>query len=378
MSDLPTARPAGQPYGPFYPPRRRSFLVLFLLSFFFNLVFVVILGLGCLGLFLGDPATTPLREKHYSGQSTARNKIAIVEVDGVLLEGLLTFVEKEIDQAADDRVKAVVLRINSPGGSITASDDLYRRITLLRDGNPAKKTSGKPLVVSMAGVAASGAYYIAMPVKTLYAERTTLTGSIGVYVALPNVKELTDKYGFKMEVIKRGAVKYSGSPFAELKPEEREMWQEMVDHSYSQFKSVIEQGRPQLAGKLDEKVINEPREVTVEENGKSIQKKIQYVRQRADGGTFTADQAKAFGLIDKIGYLDDAIADAHDQAGPGTDYQAIKYERPHALSDLLFGAKAAPPASALDAAKLAQGLTPRLWYLAPQSDLAGLAAAGAR
>src|SRR5207253_496443 len=132
-----------------------------------------------------------LTEKLYAGPATASDKVAVVRIEGVLLEGLTGFAQKQLDRAAaDTSVKAVVLRINSPGGTITASDDLHRRITDLRDGNAPKNTAPKPVVVSMGSLAASGGYYIAMPAGTLFAERTTLTGSVGVYAALPNATEL--------------------------------------------------------------------------------------------------------------------------------------------------------------------------------------------
>jgi len=147
--------------------------------------------------FVGE-GTSTLRERFHSGSSSATDRVAILQIEGVILEGALSYARKQIDQAAkDDRVKAVVVRINSPGGSITASDDLHRRLRELRDGNPDKKMEPKPLVVSMASMAASGGYYIAMPASRLVAERTTITGSIGVYAAFPNIAKLAQEHGVK-------------------------------------------------------------------------------------------------------------------------------------------------------------------------------------
>jgi protease IV len=299
----------------------------------------------------------------------------------VLIEGRLDFMEKQIEQAAtDDQVKAVVVRIISPGGSITASDAIHRRLSKLRNGDSEKGTKGKPLVVSMGALAASGGYYVAMPAQAIYAERTTLTGSIGVFASFPNVKELGDKIGFKMEVIKAGAVKASGSAFREMTPEDRALWQDMVDHAYAQFKGVVEDGRPQLKGKLEDKVVNEPRTVTViDKDNQTKTAQVQYVRQLADGGIFTADKAEKLGLIDHIGYVEDAVKDAAGRATLGSNYEVIAYERPKGLAERLLGIeeKNKPaPANALDPAHLAAGLTPRLWYLAPQSELAGIVSAG--
>jgi protease-4 len=319
-----------------------------------------------------------IREHYHSGHVSATDKIAVVTIEGVLLEGLTGYARKQIERAAQDTtVKAVVLRINSPGGSITASDDLHHLLTELRDGNATKNTSGKPLVVSMASLAASGGYYIAMPAKTLVAERTTITGSIGVYAALPNATELGKKIGFRMNVIKAGEVKDSGSPFHEMTPKERDLWQAMVDHSYLQFLQVVEQGRPQLKGKLQEDIVFD--ETVPVRDDKGLQKRVQYKRYRADGGIFMADEAQKYGLIDQIGYLDDAIQAAKQTAGLGDNYKVVTYEKVPTLLGALLGVKSQPPALGLDPSRFAAAAMPRLWYLSPQSELAGLlAVAGQR
>jgi protease-4 len=284
---------------------------------------------------------------------------------------------KELDRAAgDSAVKAVVLRINSPGGSITASDELHRRIVELRDGNTAKKTPAKPIVVSMAGLAASGGYYIAMPAKTLIAERTTLTGSIGVYAALPNATKLSDKIGFGMTIIKAGEVKDSGSMFREMSEHERQLWQDMIDHSYLQFIRIVEEGRPQLKGKLQEDIVIDQTLPIRDEKTRS--KHLRYVRYRADGGIFTAEDAKKYGLVDQIGYLDEAINAAKQAANLADNYKVVTYERPPSLFGNLLGIKARPTETVLDPSRLAEGAVPRLWYLAPQSEFAGILAAMGR
>jgi protease-4 len=328
---------------------------------------------------------TIIRERHHSGDATADDKIAIIHLDGILMDGLMGYAHKQIDQASKDKnVKAVVLRINSPGGSITASDDIHHRLMQLRDGKEGR--AGKPLVVSMGSVAASGGYYIAMPAKVLYAERTTITGSIGVYASLPNVKELSDKVGFHMNLIKAGRVKDSGSPFQEMKPDERYLWQEMVNHAYDGFKDVVEEGRPALKGKLEEKLLE--KDVTVNDKVRSqvdgkaeekvVEKTVHFFRQRADGGIWTADQAKDCGLIDKIGYLEEAVKEAAQVAGLGEKYNVVSYDKPLSLAELLFGVKSPEPALKLDAAMLGSAATPRLWYMAPQSELAGILSAMGR
>ncbi len=365
------------------PPSRFGAVVLGM-SLMVNLLVAGLFVALCAGVsmfgFSADDEKSSLKERHVAGKKSGDDKVAVVRIEGVIMEGLLDFAEKQIERAAEDKkVKAVVVRINSPGGSITASDQLYYRLTRLRDGVPEKGTAAKPLVVSMASTAASGGYYVAMPAKVLYAERTTITGSIGVYASFPNVSGLAEKVGFDMTVVKRGDVKTAGSPLRDMRPEERELWQSMVDHAYDQFKDVVETGRPQLKGKLEDKVIDEKRTVSVDKkDGTAEKKEIQYVRRRADGGIWTADKAKQFGLIDKIGYLEDAIKEAHDLAGLGEDYKAIAYDRPFSLSEALMGVKAPQPGVLFDPARLANGLTPRLWYMAPQAELAGVLAAAGR
>lgn len=331
--------------------------------------FLLMIVLGIQGLAGGDGfgGSTRLQEHFHGGKRTSKNKIAIVKVDGAIMEGMLSYAHKEIEEAAgDSNVKAIVLRINSPGGSISASDDLYRRLLNLRDGKtPGHPSPKKPIVVSMASLAASGGYYIAMAGEQLLAERTSLTGSIGVYAAFPNVSELANKYGFDMIVIKSDALKDSGSPFKPMKPQERQLWQEMVDHAYAQFLGVVEEGRPKLKGKLQVNVEERPIPV---EGGKPVD----YVRKRADGGIFTADKALKYGLIDRIGDLETAIEEAAKAAGVADDYRAVSYQKPLTLIDL-FGVRQNQPAQGLaELAQLAQLATPRLWYLAPQFEFAGV------
>jgi protease-4 len=330
-----------------------------LILFFIGSIFVI--------PFRGDSA---LRERHHSGAGRASNKIAVVQVEGVLLEGMMDYARKQIEvAAADPEVKAIVVRINSPGGSITASDDLYRRLCLLRDGDPERGTPAKPLVASMASIAASGGYYIAMPAKHVVAERTTVTGSIGVYAAFPNVTELADKWGIKMEVIKRGDVKDAGSMFHDMTPQERQLWQDLVDSAYDQFLAVVREGR----GDRLKHGLTDPITVKRTRPDSPDKEPVEYERRLADGGVFTADKAEKYGLIDQIGFLDDAVAVAAKQAGLGAEYRAVTYDRPRSLLSQLIGIQA--PSASLDPAKWANGVLPRVWYLTPGSGIGGFFAA---
>jgi protease-4 len=356
----------------------------------FNGLALIVLLLVCMGAFFfkgADTGTPPLIERQTSGESKATNKVAVIEVEGVLLEGLLGYAHRQIETAAKDKtVKAIVLRINSPGGSITASDNLYHRLVQLRDGKTPGSTGKKPIVVSMASLAASGGYYISMAGgQHLFAEPTTLTGSIGVFAAFPNVTGLGKKIGFTMDVVKRGDVKEGGSPFKDMTPQERAVWDDMVGEAYERFLDVIAANRKNLSKKkLQEVVLRENRKgvvIETKDDGTRVQGEVpfEYVRRRADGGIFTAQDAKKHELIDEIGYLEDAVTKAAELADLGDDYKAIHYEKPRVLLDYLLGMKANDkPATLLDPGPLSSALTPRLWYLAPQGELAGLAAAGQR
>ena len=165
------------------------------------------------------------------------------------------------------------------------------------------------------------------------------------------------------------------------------MWQQMVDHAYDQFKAIVETGRPALKGKLEEKVIDQTVKVTdhvrLQDNGKvvdkNVEKEVLYVRQRADGGIWTADKALEYGLIDKIGYLEAAVQEAANSAGLGEKYEVIAYDKPLTLLDIIAGSIKAPETPlGLDPGKLGSALTPRLWFMAPQAELAGLAGAMGR
>lgn len=364
---------------------------------------------------LGGGGDGRVIEHFKMGNPAAKDKIAIVQIDGVIMEGTIGFAQQQIKKAAeDDQVKAVVLRINSPGGSITASDDLYQLIEALRDGQIAKRSgkASKPkvLVVSMGSLAASGGYYIAMPArrdgntlagslggsqalagldtiarKRIIAEPTSITGSIGVYAAFPNITGLAKEYGFSMDIIKAGEVKDSGSMFHRMTAQERHLWQGMVDNAFDRFLNVVARGRGMTVKQLREPIIRklipdreEDGTIKLDTDGKKVM--VEFIRRRADGGIFTAQEAKKFNLIDDIGYLKDAVKIAGKEADLKGDFKVVHYERPPSLlGSLLYGeadVKATPP---LDASRLANAAQPRLWYLSSQSELAGfIAAAGGK
>jgi protease-4 len=347
-------------------------------------------GLALSGFSGADSEGPGVTERFHGGTAGAADKVAVVHVEGVIMEGLVGYPHKQIEKAAGDKsVKAVVVRIESPGGTITSSDDLHRRLVQLRDGTTPKfqasGTSPKPLVVSMGNLAASGGYYIAMPAaqdskkpeeKKIFAERTTITGSIGVYASFPNAEALAEKWGVSMQMIKAGDIKGSGSLFYKMTPQEREPWDHMVSHAYDQFLDVVVEGRPKLTkDQLANEVVKRGEVPLLDDRGNPLKgedgkpKVVEYTRKRADGGIYTADEAVTYGLVDAVGTLEDAIAEAARQAGL-SKYRAVTYEKPLSLLSALAGSasSATSPAGGFDLGRLANALGPRVWFLVPQAE----------
>ena len=193
-----------------------------------------------------------------------------------------------------ETIKAVVLRINSPGGSIGAVQEIYEEVNRLKE-------KGKKVVVSMGDVGASGAYYIACAADKIVANAGTVTGSIGVLMSLGNMEELFRKIGIKVEVIKRGKHKDIGSLSREMTPEERKLLQGLIDDAYDQFLQAVIEGRNLKKGEAE---------------------KI------AQGQVFTGRQAKNLGLIDEIGNFQDAVRLAGKLAGIPGEPRVIELPRP--------------------------------------------------
>jgi protease-4 len=198
-------------------------------------------------------------------------KVGVLEVKGVIAN-----VQPTIEELAkfrrDGSVKAVVVRIESPGGGVSPSQELYQEIR--------RTVREKPVVVSMGSVAASGGYYIACAAQKIYANPGTITGSIGVILEFTNFEELLKKIGFRMEVVKSGRYKDVGNPGREMTAEERAYLQAMVDNVHQQFVRDVARGR---------------------------RMKVEKVREVADGRIFTGEQAMELGLVDELGNLKDAI-----------------------------------------------------------------------
>jgi len=212
-------------------------------------------------------------------QIASGDRVGVLEVNGVIYDSR-PFMEDLKKFLNNSSVKAIVVRINSPGGSVGSSQEMYTALKRAKEE--------LPVVVSMADVAASGGYYLAIAADSIIANPGTTTGSIGVIAQLPQFYRLMDKIGIDQEVIKSGKFKDVGNPSREMTPEERAYLQTMIDNVHQQFVRDVARGR-----RMQE----------------------EEVREVADGRIFTGEQAKELGLVDELGNLRDAINAAAKLAG---------------------------------------------------------------
>ena len=276
-----------------------------------------------------------ISEKYHSGPKFASDKIAIINVSGVIVRGE-GYIKRQIDRVSkDDNVKAVVVRIESPGGTITGSDYLYHHLTQLRENRKL------PLVVSMGNIAASGGYYVAMAVgdqeDSIYAEPTTTTGSIGVIIPHYDVSGLMKKLAVKDDSIATHPRKQMLSMTRPLTDDHLTIVKEYINEAFVRFKEIVKSGRPSLdPARLDE---------------------------LATGEVFTANQAKASGLVDRIGFIEEAISRAAELASLDEDeVRVVQYERPVSLFGILALTQAhQPPPSPL--LELLERSVPQRYYL---------------
>jgi protease-4 len=199
------------------------------------------------------------------------NRIAVIPIRGVITDSR-SVVDQIKKYRKDSRVKAIILRIDSPGGGTAASQEIYREVQ--------RTVPIKKVVASMGNVAASGGYYVALAANKIVANPATLTGSIGVIMELSNIKELLNKIGISREAVKSGPFKDIGSPVREMKPEERQLLEAVIKNVHQQFIGVVMKGR-RLSREQVEKI--------------------------ADGRIFTGEQARNLGLVDELGSFEDAV-----------------------------------------------------------------------
>lgn len=288
------------------------------------------------------------------------NKIAIMEVDGVITGriidqggySLVDLIKAQLRRAEeDDRVKAVLLKVDSPGGEVMASDDIYRAI------KDFQARTHKPVVASMGSLAASGGYYISAPCRWIVANEMTITGSIGVIMSSWNYRGLMDKVGVLPETFKSGKYKdmLSGSREPDsITPEEKAMVQGLVDETFARFKTVVQEGRTQAYDQ------NKSRQ----DKGRALSDDWQ---QYADGRVLSGTAALKLGFVDQLGDFDAAVERTKRLVGI-SQANLIQYEQRFDLSDVfrMFGKSDANSKIkidlGMDVPKLQAG---KLYFLSP-------------
>jgi protease IV len=311
-----------------------------------RLAFVLSLAMltaGCTFNFPLFPGPGPLQETQVSG--TGKAKVLLMEVSGVISSqeddgfvptpSLIANIKEQLTRATqDDAVKAVVLRINTPGGTVTASDIIHHELKAFKS---ARKI---PIIASIVDVGASGGYYIAAAADSVLAHPSSVTGSIGVIMLTMNARGLLEKVGVEATAVTSGPRKDMGSPFRAMTPEERAIFQGLIDAFYQRFLSVVQEGRPNL--------------------------QMEQIKKLADGRIYTGDQAKAAGLVDEIGYLDDAVELAKKKAGLA-EARVVMYRRPGDYSNNIYSKLTAPgPLAALghfDLMSFVRSGAPQFMYL---------------
>ena len=266
--------------------RRHPYLFFLLASFTIFTVFVItVMGMA---MWMGRSTDD------YQGEA-----VGVIEIDGAIASARET-IENIRQFREDDDIKAIVIRINSPGGAVGPSQEIYREVR--------KTTEVKKVVVSMGAVAASGGYYIACAADGIVANPGTITGSIGVIMAYTNFKQLLDKIGMVPVVIKSGPYKDTGSPTRQMREDEQEILQSIVSGIHQQFITAIAEGR-----KMDRLL----------------------VEASADGRVFTGEDAKKRGLVDRLGNFEDALKWAGTMGGIDGDVVAV-YPRDKKLTLLRY------------------------------------------
>ena len=273
------------------------------------------------------------------GLTAGGNRVAVIRIEGLIMSGRGGFsflggptsgsddIVAEIERATgDEEVKAILVRINSPGGSAAASQEIYQAIRRARK-------AGKVVVASMADMAASGGYYVAAPAEAIYAAPATLTGSIGVIVTHQDMSELLTKIGVKSEAVKSGELKDMLSPTRPLDEKQRAVIEALVAEVYEQFVADVAAGR----GMDREKVI-----------------------ALADGRIYTGSQAKANGLVDELGGFQEALLEAGHLAGIEGKPRIKEYRAPSLLDWMLRGTSARAPRMAVTGGLLYDDFAARL------------------
>ncbi len=298
---------------------------------------------GCITVNL-LPVQAPIEEKRLSG--TGAEKVLLIDLSGVISShgndglverpSMVAQIKEQLSRAAEDsKVKALVLRINSPGGTVTASDIIYHEIQAF------KRKRHVPVIASIMDVGASGGYYVAMAADKVLVHPSSVTGSLGVIMMTVNARGLLEKVGLEANTITSGPRKDMGSPFRTMTDGEREIFHTVIMSFYERFLTVIHEGRKNLTS--------------------------EDIRTFADGRIYSGEQATALGLTDGIGYLDDAIELAKREAGM-TKASIVTYRRPgeyknNIYSQLLGEGGTMLSLANLDLTAMFRGGTPQFMYL---------------
>jgi len=296
------------------PRKKTSGFVIFLIILGVVVVFFVILGLIVKSSISGFEASlggkgSELTEKVLiKGEGEDPGKIALITLHGVIKgsgseiqgDGALYELSRRLHKAAEDEdIKAVLFQVNSPGGGLAASNIIHNQVMNI-------KKAGKPVVVWISGLAASGGLYVSAPADWIIASPTALVGSIGVIMQHLLVKELCEKIGVKVKPIKSTHMKDIGSPFRDMTKEEEQYFKRLIDNFHDHFVNIIVEGRG-----LDETK----------------------VREMASGKIFTAEESKEYGLIDDIGFFEDAMTKIKELTGLESPY-VVKYKEPLDIESL--------------------------------------------
>lgn len=363
----PSAPPAAKPPPVMAPAQRPQkigtgwkisaiiFLVLLMFSLLFNFLHLVGGAIGGGNRVRAYRNTYgPRLEEVTIRESASRNKIAVIPIEGIItgqaVDGggfsMVTVIKNQLKLAREDRdVKAVVLKVDSPGGEVLASDEIAKAISEFQ--SPKGSNPGKPVIVSMGNLAASGGYYVSVPSEWIVANELTITGSIGVIMSGYNYRGLLDKVGVRPQVFKSGKFKDMLSPTKtedEITPEEKEMVQKLINETFGKFKSVVKQGRNSAYER---------------NNGTGVKLNSNW-EDYADGRILSGTEAKQLGFVDELGDFDTAVDRAKAIANITGGAELIEYQPIFDLSNILhlFGksdAKAVKIDLGLDIPKLRAG-----------------------
>lgn len=353
----PSPFPPGQPIL-IYRKRSTGLLLMML----FLLLFSVLFNVWIYGKYQKQfsPKAKAV-EAFYSGNALAKDKIAIIRIQGTIMPPFTERTLAQLEQAQKDpAVKGVLLTIDSPGGLVADSHQIYHQLQKLR------QEGQKPVYVAMKRIAASGGYYVAMgagPEAQIFAEPTTWTGSIGVIIPHYDVSGLAASWNIKSTPLKTGKFKDALSPFREPSPEERALWGEILNESFEKFLTVIDENRPQL-------VIRKTDEPTAPGNPEVVENHLALVPadakaddpvNLATGRIFTANQALKNGLVDAIGYEADALAALQEKIGL-EEARVVTYQSPVTLLETLLGLGKAQAPEEQEQARLDAAVPQAMYY----------------